>query len=107
MMAVGLDRKKVFGMVLTESMFLCTVGSILGGIAGWLTIRQLSDGWVFPGMSETFENAGFPSVLYPTLSSNDIIFTVAFVILTGIVAAVLPALTAGRLEPVEAMRFTA
>ena len=107
MMAVGLDRKKVFGMVLAESLFLCTVGSILGGIAGWLTIRSLSDGWVFPGMGETFENAGFPSVLYPTLSTNDILFTIIFVILTGVVAAILPAVTAGRLEPVEAMRFTA
>lgn len=107
MMAVGLDRKKVFGMVLAESMFLCTVGSILGGLAGWLTIRYLSDGMTLPGMSETFESAGFPSVLYPTLSSNDIIFTIVFVILTGVVAAILPAVTAGKLEPVEAMRFTA
>ena len=107
MMAVGLDRKKVFGMVLAESLFLCTVGSILGGIAGWLTIRKLSEGWVFPGMGETFENAGFPSVLYPTLSTNDVIFTIVFVILTGVVAAILPAVTAGKLEPVEAMRFTA
>jgi len=107
MMAVGLDRKKVFGMVLSESMFLCTVGSILGGLAGWLTIRYLSNGMTFPGMGDAFESAGFPSLLYPSLSTNDIIFTIVFVVLTGIVAALLPALTAGKLEPVEAMRFTA
>ncbi len=106
MMAMGLNQVKVILMVLFESMLLCGVGAFLGAVFGGWSVWEMSKGFSIPGFGDLFADMGLPSLLFATLSSNDIIFTVCFVLATGILAALLPAITAGRLQPVEAMRFT-
>lgn len=106
MMAMGLGRVKVILMVLFESMFLCGVGTFLGATFGGWAVWEMSKGFSMPGFGDIFADMGLPSLLFATLSSNDIIFTICFVLATGILAALLPAITAGKLQPVEAMRFT-
>lgn len=106
MMAMGLKRIKVITMVLFESLWLCGVGTFLGAIFGAWAVWRMSKGFSFPGFDEMFADMGLDNFFYATLSSNDVIFTVCFVFLTGILAALLPAITAGKLQPVEAMRFT-
>ncbi len=106
MMAMGLQRMKVIIMVLFESLLLCGVGTFLGAVFGGWAVWEMSKGFTIPGFNDVFADMGLPSLLFATLSSNDIIFTVCFVLATGILAALLPAITAGKLQPVEAMRFT-
>ncbi|MEZ4605855.1 MAG: FtsX-like permease family protein [Deinococcales bacterium] len=107
MMAVGLKRRKVFWLVILESLWLCVTGAVIGGLLGAWHINYLSKvGFKIPGMGEAFANVGVPSVFYPGLTPSYVIYTIIFVVLTGIIAAIVPAITAGRLQPVEAMRFT-
>jgi ABC-type lipoprotein release transport system permease subunit len=105
MMALGLSRWKVMLMVAYESLFLCGTGAVLGAILGSLILWYTSRGITIPAFQTLFD--GFPDTLYTTISTERIIIIVVFVFVTGILAALWPARTAGRLEPVEAMRFTA
>lgn len=105
MMALGLSRWKVMLMVCYESLFLCGTGAVMGAVFGSLILWRTSQGVKIAAFQTLFE--GFPDTLYTTISTERIIIIVVFVFVTGIFAALWPARTAGRLEPVEAMRFTA
>jgi ABC-type lipoprotein release transport system permease subunit len=105
MMALGLSRFKVMLMVFYESLFLCGVGALMGGIIVSLILWRTSKGITVTAFQAIFE--GFPDTLYTTVSTKSILITLGFVLITGVLAALWPARTAGRLEPVEAMRFTA
>lgn len=105
MMALGLSRWKVMLMVFYESLFLCGVGAVLGAIWGSIILAITSRGFKIAAFDTFFE--GFPDTLYTSISIQRIIIIVVFVFVTGILAALWPARTAGKLEPVEAMRFMA
>ena len=107
MMALGLKGRKLLRMVVSESLFICGVGAIVGGVVGSLVLWRMAQGFTFPGMEELFTEFGLPSVLYASITIEQIITAMLFTIVTGILAALFPAFTAARLEPVEAMRFTA
>lgn len=107
MMAMGVKQRKVIRMVLLESFLLCGIGALVGALLGALTVWSMSKGFTFAGMEDVFADAGLPEKLYATLRPFDVVATVLFVFVTGIVAALIPARVAAKLEPVEAMRFTA
>ncbi|MEM7735667.1 MAG: FtsX-like permease family protein [Deinococcota bacterium] len=107
MIALGTKRRNVVRMMLGESLFICAVGASVGGVLGMVSLWRMSQGFTFPGMEELFVEYGLPATLYASISPDQIIITVVFTVLTGILAALFPAFTAARLEPVEAMRFSA
>lgn len=106
--ALGTPATKVVIMVLCESLFLCLCGAFLGLAAGSLIVTGLARGVSFPGQVADFlAEQGLPRVFYGSVSPQEIMMTVLFTLITAVLAALLPALSAGRLEPAEAMRFTA
>ncbi|MEM6430058.1 MAG: FtsX-like permease family protein [Deinococcota bacterium] len=107
MIALGTKRRNVVRMMLGESLFICAVGASVGGVLGMVSLWRMAQGFSFPGMEELFVEYGLPATLYASISPDQIVLTVVFTVLTGILAALFPAFTAARLEPVEAMRFSA
>lgn len=106
--ALGAGRSKVVGMVLTESLVLCSVGALVGAALGLGVVAILAQGFSFPAqLAELYAESGLPTVLYASVSPGQLLTAVVFTLITGVVAALLPALTAARLEPTEAMRFSA
>ena len=109
-MAVGASKRKVMGMVVSESMLLCFTGALIGAIIGLAIVAMMSRGFTLPfppEQLELYESLGIPRVLYGSISPLQIFITIGYTFAIGILASLLPAFTAARLEPVEAMRFTA
>ncbi len=104
MMALGLSRWKVMRMIFYESLLLCGTGAVVGAIVGGLILWRTSQQGLKLPLPEALQ---LPEILYTTITTERILIIVLFVFITGIFAALWPARTAGRLEPVEAMRFTA
>jgi ABC-type lipoprotein release transport system permease subunit len=107
-MALGAKRAKAIGMVFSESLLLCGSGALVGAGLGLGLVAYLAQGFSFPApLAELYAEAGIPTVLYASITAGQLIVTALFAFFTGVLAALIPAFTAGRLEPVEAMRFAA
>jgi ABC-type lipoprotein release transport system permease subunit len=106
--ALGARRGRVMRMVLAESFLLCRTGAAVGLITGFALIWRLAQGFAYPGSwGDVTEAYGLPRVMYASVGTADIVIMIAFVIGIGMLAALWPARVAGRLAPVEAMRFAA
>ena len=104
--SVGANRWKVIRMVLAESLILVTSGGVIGFAVGLALVWRLSRGFALPG-AESYAEFGLPLLMYASISPIQILVTLAFAVGTALLAALWPAWLAGRLQPVEAMRFAA
>jgi ABC-type lipoprotein release transport system permease subunit len=106
LISLGADRWQVMRMVFLESLTLVLSGTAIGGGLGLLVVAVLSRGFSMPfGLAEIYVALGLPVVLYASISLAQILTTLAFAFFTAILAALWPAWVAGRLQPVQAMRF--
>ncbi len=105
LMAIGMNRRKVFSMIMLETIFLTIVGAITGMFFGWIFIEILGrTGIHFSSWGEGFEAIGFAATVYPVVKPSFFIIITVMVILTAIISSVWPARKALKLIPVEAIR---
>lgn len=105
LMAIGMNHKRVFGMIMLETVFLTCVGAVIGMISGWIIMTVLGNtGIHFSGWGEGFEAIGFAAKVYPVVTFNFMTLTTIMVMVTAIVSSVWPARKALKLNPVEALR---
>jgi ABC-type lipoprotein release transport system permease subunit len=105
LMAIGMNRRKIFIMIMLESIFL----SIVGGFAGMAVSKAViaitgKTGINLMKYSEGMEAMGYSAHLFPTIDAQFFITTTILIVLTGIVSAIYPARKALKLNPVEALR---
>ena len=106
LMAIGMNKARVFSMIMLETILLSLTGGIIGmGIAALLVQYFGNVGINLQLFSQGFESLGFSAVLYPQIGLS-FYFTITFlIILTAIVASIYPALKALNLKPAEALRI--
>jgi putative ABC transport system permease protein len=103
--AIGMNKRKVFSLIMLESVFLSLTGGVAGMIAGYLTILLTSNrGINFSQYAEGFEAYGFSAHVIPQINAGFFVVITIMIILTGILSSVYPALKALKLNPVEAIR---
>jgi putative ABC transport system permease protein len=105
LMAIGMNRRKIFAMIMLESIFL----SIVGGFAGMAVSEAViaitgKTGINLMKYSEGMEAMGYSAHLFPTIDAQFFITTTILIVLTGVISAVYPARKALKLNPVEAIR---
>jgi ABC-type lipoprotein release transport system permease subunit len=105
LMAIGMNRKKVFSMIMLETIFLTLVGAIAGMLSGWLIIKLLGNtGIHFKSWGEGFEEWGFAAVVYPVITPGFFLLITIMVIVTAIISSLWPARKALKLNPIESLR---
>jgi ABC-type antimicrobial peptide transport system permease subunit len=105
LMAIGMNRRRIFNMIMLETIFLTIVGAVAGIISGWAITAVLGKtGIHFAGWGEGFEAIGFAARVYPVVTPGFFIFTTLMVIATAIISSIWPARKALKLNPVEALR---
>lgn len=105
--ALGATGRQVIGMILLESVLLCSSGALIGLGLGLAVVGYLSRGFSIPGLEAYYASFGLNPVFYPAVTAGQVGFAVLFTLVTALLAALWPALVAARLEPAEAMRHTA
>lgn len=103
--AIGMNRRKIFRMIMLESLFLSVVGGLAGmGVAALVIAATARNGINLLKYSEGMEAMGFSAHLYPSIDPLFFIITTLLIILTGILSSVYPARKALRMNPVDAIR---
>jgi ABC-type lipoprotein release transport system permease subunit len=105
LMAIGMNRRRIFKMIMLETIFLTAVGALAGILLGWTIVEVLGKtGIHFTGWGEGFEAIGFAARVYPVVTPEFFMFTTIMVITTAIISSIWPARKALKLNPVEALR---
>lgn len=105
LMAVGMNKVRVFGMIVLETLFLAVLALIPGLLLGWLTVVWLADSGIdLSAFSGGLSQFGMSQVVYPQLQAGFYVQLALAVALTALIGALYPAWRAIRLRPVEAIR---
>ncbi len=104
-MAIGMNRAKVFRMILYETTLLGIIGGALGMlISVWFTAYFGERGIDISVVGQGFEALGYSSVMHPVLEFADYVQVAVMVLLTGLIASIFPTIRALKMKPVEAIR---
>lgn len=105
LMAIGMTKKRIFIMIMLETIFLALVGGIIGEILSVLCIAHFGrTGIDLSSVAEGMEAVGYSANTYPMLEGYRYVQITLLVVITGILASVYPALKALKLHPAEAIR---
>lgn len=100
LMAIGMNKSKIFSMVMLETILYGVIGGVLGLLISFILIEYLGNA----GMSmDIFSDFGYGSLIYPSLALKEYVGVSVMVFVMTIIGAIYPALKALGLKPVEAI----
>ena len=106
LMAVGMNRRRLFAMIVIETLMLVFIAVPFGLLAAYGTISYLGEvGMDLSAIyAEGYAEFGFKSIIYPKLATENYITIMIMVAVAAILSSIFPAITAVRLNPLEAIR---
>jgi putative ABC transport system permease protein len=105
LLALGMNKIKIFKMILVETVLLVIAGCP-GGIAFAFTAIAITKrtGISFKKFEEVYASFGYSDIVYPSLDHRQFGLIMLLVILTAIVSALFPAWRTLRLKPAASIR---
>ena len=107
LLALGMNRAKVFSLITFETFFLVMLGCPIGMLIGWGTVHYLSvHGLDTAALApkSTMSSYGFNNVLHPDLPLKSYLQIIGLVVLTALLSAIFPAIKALKLNPAETIK---
>jgi len=105
LMAIGMNKFRLFAMILMESVFLALIGGPFGVILSYATVSLLHQHGINLSMfSEGLSMYGFGNYVYPDLEYHRYVMVLLMTVTVAIFSAVYPAWKALKLNPSEAIR---
>ncbi len=106
LMAIGMNRIRVFTMIMLETIFLSLTGGIIGMAIAAVLVNYFSNAGInLKAFAQGFEAMGYNPMLYPQIGTAFYFSITGLIILTAIVASVYPAVKALKMNPAEALRI--
>jgi len=106
LLAVGMNKLKVFTMIVIETVQLSLVGGVVGVIVGGLIAKYFETHAInLSRWAKGYSQLGYDTMAYCSIESEMVINVTILVIFTGIIAALYPAYKALKYDPAEALRM--
>jgi putative ABC transport system permease protein len=104
LMAIGMNKPRVFVMIVLESVMLTCAGIPAGILFTSLTVGSLAKhGIDLSSFSQALSQYGFSNIIYPVLKQSMFVPVILMTALTAILSAIYPAIKALRFKPAEAI----
>ena len=105
LLALGMNKFKIFMMILLETFFLILAGCPVGILLAFATIGiTQKTGIDFSRFSDVYSSFGYSSVIYPDLTLRQFVIIMILVLLTALFSALFPARRALQLNPAESLK---
>lgn len=105
LLAVGMNKFRVFAMILLETGLLIMTGAPVGLALGLVTVAILHrTGIHLDRYAEAYSSFGYAPDIYPTLYADQLGMIVVMILATSVLAALFPARRALRLSPAVALK---
>lgn len=105
LMSVGMNKTKVFFMIVVETVFISLVGGPIGVVLGFLTVSHFgSAGIDLSIVGKGLEEFGISTMIYPSLTPDFYVNVTIMVVVAAILSSIYPAIKALQLKPAEAVR---
>ena len=105
LMAIGMNKKRIFRMIMLETVFLSVIGGVIGVIISIFTVNYFHvHGMDLSMVSEGFNSMGYSSMIYFYAEPSFYVETTILVIITALIASIYPARKALKLNPATAVR---
>ncbi len=106
MVALGMNKTKLFKLVVSETVLLTLAGAPFGFLLAWAVIQYYHQAGIdissFAG--EAMSGFGFSSFIYPDFPWASVLTVLGIVCIAAFLASLFPSYKAMKLVPVEAMR---
>jgi len=104
LMAIGMNKQRIFSLVLLETVFMSLLAAPVGLLLGFISIRILHNtGINLSAFAAGLEAYGISTTLYPDLSGAIYWQLTGAIIITAVLAAIYPGYKAVKLNPLEAI----
>ncbi len=105
LMAIGMNKRRIFIMIMLETICLALVGALFGEVLSVIIINYFNKAGIdLSSVAEGMESVGYAAVTYPMLEPYRYFQITVLVIITGVLASIYPAFKALKLHPAEAIR---
>lgn len=106
LVAIGMKKRKLAGLFLTESILTVIIGSVLGILCSIPVVIYLKKYPIRIGgeMAEAYKQFNFEPIFPASTDPSNFITQGLIVLVIGLVLSMYPVITAFRLDPVKAMR---
>jgi putative ABC transport system permease protein len=106
LMAIGMNRLRVFMMIVLESIFLSLTGGVIGVLmGGGISIYFETNRIDLSMWGEVYQDLGYDPYVYTSLEFSLLVNVTILVIITGIIASLYPAYKALKNDPADALRI--
>lgn len=100
--ALGATRRNILSQFLVEALAIVTFGGILGVLAGYAVTMALG---TLPLLGPLFKDTTGQGDVQLSISAFAVVTSTLMLEFVGLVAGLLPAIKAARLNPIEALRY--
>lgn len=105
LMSVGMNKTKVFLMIVVETIFISMVGGPLGVLLGYLTVSYFGTAGIdLSIVGKGLEEFGISTIIYPSLEPWFYLNVTIMVLVAALLSSIYPAIKALQLKPAEAVR---
>ena len=105
MLCVGMNKKKVFLMIVIETLFLSIAAAPIGLLISWISITYFGKvGINLDSVGEALYKVGYDSMVFTEIESSAYINITVMIIVASLIASIIPARKALKYNPAEAVR---
>jgi len=98
----GATRRAILSQFLAEALAIVTLGGIFGVLVGYCATMTIG---ALPLLGPMFKNKGADGDIHLQISSFAVLTSTIMLQIVGLIAGLLPAVKASRLDPIEALRY--